>query len=138
MEGFVNDTTGETNIFESNDVAPEKLIEQMQHDAQLWSDLLWISGGLLELDKCSYHLVYYVFLDNGTPVMALKQQGPMLQVRQAGNDIQTDIEYKNLYMPHKTLGHFEVPGGNGAAQLNVLKQLAHTHAIVDLSPVSEG
>eukprot|EP00957_Ditylum_brightwellii_P010033 757266-Ditylum_brightwellii.AAC.1 len=72
MVGFVDDTTGQTHTFESNGVAPERLIEQMQHDAQLWSDLLWISGGLLELDKCSYHLVYYVFLDDGTPVMALK------------------------------------------------------------------
>eukprot|EP00957_Ditylum_brightwellii_P068651 5212005-Ditylum_brightwellii.AAC.1 len=24
-------------------------------DAQLWSNLLWVSGGLLELEKCSYH-----------------------------------------------------------------------------------
>eukprot|EP00957_Ditylum_brightwellii_P083374 6338160-Ditylum_brightwellii.AAC.1 len=61
--------------------------------------------------------------------MASKQQGPTLQVRQAGSNTQTDIEYKNPYMPHKTLGHFKVPGGNGVTQLNVLKKLAHKYAI---------
>eukprot|EP00957_Ditylum_brightwellii_P176238 13419376-Ditylum_brightwellii.AAC.1 len=47
--------------------------------------------------------------------MASNQQGPTLQVRQAENNVQTDIEYKNPSMPHKTLGHFKAPGGNGAA-----------------------
>eukprot|EP00957_Ditylum_brightwellii_P113638 8663986-Ditylum_brightwellii.AAC.1 len=61
--------------------------------------------------------------------MALKQQGPILQVRQAENDIQTEIEYKIPYTPHKTLGHFKVPDSNGAMQLNVLKCLAHEYAI---------
>eukprot|EP00957_Ditylum_brightwellii_P192317 14640182-Ditylum_brightwellii.AAC.1 len=129
MVVLIDDTTGQTNIFESNDVAPEKIIEQMQHNTQLWSDLMWISGRLLELDKCSYHLVYYVFLDGGTPVMASKQQGQTLQVRQTGNIRQADIEHKNPYTPHKTLGHFKAPGGNGATQLNVLKELAHAYAI---------
>eukprot|EP00957_Ditylum_brightwellii_P167239 12731190-Ditylum_brightwellii.AAC.1 len=51
MVGFVDDTTDQTNIFESNDAVSEQLIEQMQHNAQIWSDLL-------------------------TPVMASRQQGP--------------------------------------------------------------
>eukprot|EP00957_Ditylum_brightwellii_P075444 5733820-Ditylum_brightwellii.AAC.1 len=125
MVGFVDDTTGQTNIFESNDVTLDMLIVQMQHDAQLWSDLLWISGRLLELDKCSYHLIYVVLLEDGTPVMATKQQGPLLHVRQADNDTQIDIEYKNLYTPHKTLGHFKAPDDNGATQLKILQALAH-------------
>eukprot|EP00957_Ditylum_brightwellii_P051863 3933461-Ditylum_brightwellii.AAC.1 len=129
MVGFMDDTTGQTNIFEPNDMTAEKLIEQIQHNAQLWSDLLWISGGSLELDRCSYNLVYYVFLDDGTPVMASTQQGPRLQVRQAGNDIQTDIEYKNPYTSYKTLRHFKAPGGNGTTYLDVLKYLAHEYAI---------
>eukprot|EP00957_Ditylum_brightwellii_P128167 9775359-Ditylum_brightwellii.AAC.1 len=55
MVGFVDDTTGQTNDFEDENVKPDQLIDQIQHDAQLRSELLWLSGGLLELKKCSYH-----------------------------------------------------------------------------------
>eukprot|EP00957_Ditylum_brightwellii_P205927 15346031-Ditylum_brightwellii.AAC.1 len=47
MVGFVGNTTGQTNKFEDNTVNPEQLIDQIQHDAQLWSELLWLSEGLL-------------------------------------------------------------------------------------------
>eukprot|EP00957_Ditylum_brightwellii_P005071 385453-Ditylum_brightwellii.AAC.1 len=72
MVGFVDDTTGQTNNFENNNATLKELIEQMTKDAQIWSDLLWISGGLLELDKCLYHLINYVFLEDSTPVMSSK------------------------------------------------------------------
>jgi hypothetical protein len=56
MVGFVNDSTGQVNNFTANSQpGPAVLNKFMQYDAQLWSDLLWISGGLLELPKCSYH-----------------------------------------------------------------------------------
>eukprot|EP00957_Ditylum_brightwellii_P208744 15358761-Ditylum_brightwellii.AAC.1 len=70
MVSFVDDTVGQTNDFENNNVTPKELIKQMARDAQIWSDLLWISDGLLKLDKCSYHLIHYVFLEDGTPVMS--------------------------------------------------------------------
>eukprot|EP00957_Ditylum_brightwellii_P161087 12264666-Ditylum_brightwellii.AAC.1 len=89
--------------------------------------MMWLLKG--SLSKCNtMHncgLIYCGYQD----VMALKQQGPRLQVRQTGNDIHTDIERKNPYTPHKTLGRFKAPGGNGAMQLNILKCLAHKYTI---------
>eukprot|EP00957_Ditylum_brightwellii_P172890 13162357-Ditylum_brightwellii.AAC.1 len=41
---FVDDTIGQTNKFDDNNATPEELINLMQHDTQLWSDLLWVSG----------------------------------------------------------------------------------------------
>eukprot|EP00957_Ditylum_brightwellii_P143570 10937872-Ditylum_brightwellii.AAC.1 len=32
---------GQTNKYYNNNATPEELIHLMQHDAQLWSDLLW-------------------------------------------------------------------------------------------------
>eukprot|EP00957_Ditylum_brightwellii_P022892 1728251-Ditylum_brightwellii.AAC.1 len=81
MVGFVDDTTGQRNNFENNNVTPEGLIKKMTRDAQIWSDLLWISGRLLKLDKCSYHLIYYVILEDRTPVIPSKQLGSKLQVK---------------------------------------------------------
>jgi hypothetical protein len=52
MTGFVDDSTGQVNSFvDNNQPDPEFLRAIMQIDAQLWSDLLWLSGGLLELGK---------------------------------------------------------------------------------------
>eukprot|EP00957_Ditylum_brightwellii_P052837 4005558-Ditylum_brightwellii.AAC.1 len=62
MVGFAYDTADQTKKIHNNHATPEQLIELMQHDAQLWSELLWVLGGLLELDKCLYHFIYYCFL----------------------------------------------------------------------------
>ena len=67
MMGFVYDNTGQVNDFVSNEQPhPDALREIMKHDAQLWSDLLWLSGGLLELNKCFFHQVHFDFQPDGT------------------------------------------------------------------------
>eukprot|EP00957_Ditylum_brightwellii_P097944 7459768-Ditylum_brightwellii.AAC.1 len=101
----------------------------MTRDAQIWSDLLWISDRLLELDKWSYHLIYYVFLEDRTPVMSSNQFGPKLQVKSKDKNQKIDIKYKNPYMPHKTLGHYKAPGGKGIKQFEVLKNAAHCYTM---------
>jgi hypothetical protein len=58
MVGFVDDSTGTVNSFNATtQPSPEELLNKMTHDAQLWHDLLWCSGGMLELQKCSYHFL---------------------------------------------------------------------------------
>jgi hypothetical protein len=54
MMGFVDNTSNRTNFFE-HEVQPtmEELLRLMHHNAQLWNNLLWASGGLLELPKGS-------------------------------------------------------------------------------------
>eukprot|EP00957_Ditylum_brightwellii_P097989 7463339-Ditylum_brightwellii.AAC.1 len=42
--GFVDDITGQTNNFYNKDKTPEELIHLMQEDAQVWADLLWLTG----------------------------------------------------------------------------------------------
>ena len=43
----------------------------MTHDAQLWNDLLYCSGGRLELPKCSFHALCFTFKPDGTPIPGL-------------------------------------------------------------------
>ena len=72
MVGFVDDATCVTA---GDPTAPlQDLITRMQHDAQLWNDILWSSGGKLELSKCGYHTSYYIFNPDGTPVLYQEQQ----------------------------------------------------------------
>jgi hypothetical protein len=64
--GFVDDTCSYVNQFLSNsNPTPRELTSLLSHDSQLWCDLLWKSGGSLELPKCTYHYSQYCFASNG-------------------------------------------------------------------------
>ncbi|MFM8621857.1 MAG: hypothetical protein ACKOB3_00515, partial [Holophagaceae bacterium] len=57
ISGFVDDTNASLNEWNPQTQGPtDQLLEQLQHDAQTWNDLLFTSGGKLELNKCSFHV----------------------------------------------------------------------------------
>ena len=82
--GFVDDTSNHTNFFKA-EVQPtmEELLRMMQHNAQLWNNLLWASGGALELPKCSNHHIRFDFDTVGRPHMKEGQFGLNLVIRDA-------------------------------------------------------
>jgi hypothetical protein len=82
--GFVDDTASYINDF-CSDVppTPNELIMKLTHDSQLWSDLLYKSGGSLELPKCTYHFSHYRFATDGTPYLQSGQVGLLLKSEQA-------------------------------------------------------
>ena len=60
--GFVDDTKQFNNIFgKHNDI-----IQNLKIDAQLWSNLLQLSGGAVNLGKCEYLVMTHKQMDNGT------------------------------------------------------------------------
>lgn len=72
MIGFVDDCNGQTNQFAADGSAKtvERLLQQAQHNAQVWNNLLTVSGGALELSKTSCHVLQWLFAANGAPVLA--------------------------------------------------------------------
>jgi hypothetical protein len=78
MVGFVDDSTSRTNDFTNPTENLQHIIDATQADAQLWNDLLWISGGLLEIAKCSYHLLTFLFHSNRIPFPQAGTHGPPL------------------------------------------------------------
>jgi hypothetical protein len=70
MAGFVDDTKGQTNEMRTAKPMPmETLLAQMQDDAQLWGNLLRISGGALEIPKCNYYVMQWQFNEHGKPAL---------------------------------------------------------------------
>ena len=58
MLGFVDDCSQQVNEFRSHpQPTAHRLVELMQGDAQLWNNLLWTSGGALEIPKCSFQII---------------------------------------------------------------------------------
>lgn len=136
MIGFVDDSTGQVNSFrQNNQPTPAFLRAIMQLDAQLWNDLLWLSGGLLELSKCSFHHIHFDFAPDGTPMMRSGTFGAPLQVHDELTDTLVTIPAKSVFQSHKTLGHHKAPAGKNRTQLQVLRLCSDSNAkLVSTSP----
>jgi hypothetical protein len=120
MVGFVDDSTGTINDFANNATTVEQLLQRLQHNAQLSNDLLWCSGGMLELPKCSYHFLCFEFDDSGKPHPIGDTVGPPLEVvTPQGETI--PITPKCVFNPHKTLVHYHSPAGSVKTQLNKIR-----------------
>ncbi|MEM7284523.1 MAG: hypothetical protein AAF438_23235, partial [Pseudomonadota bacterium] len=137
MIGFVDDTTGQVNEFNKNDQSdPTAVITKMQEDAQLWNDLLWSSGGALELTKCSYHVYFYKFTRSSEPVLVCGQVGNPIRVSSGDRTREYPIPHKSAYTAHKTLGHHKDPSGNQTGQYRALKEKIHEfRALLACSPL---
>lgn len=138
MVGFVDDSTGTCNHF-----APQQeeqiteLLQRMQSDAQLWNNLLYCSGGKLELPKCSFHVLRFKFRTNGQPVVCTESYDNCIHIMDQENNTTVPITYKQPYDPHKTLGHFKAPQSNLATELDNIKRKAQRVALlISASPIT--
>jgi hypothetical protein len=112
-------------IFLSDDGAPlDTLVRLMAHDAQLWNDLLHVSGGLLEVTKCSYHIIYFSIRPNGIPFMTSGLQGPALDLTSSITGDPIHVKKKSAYKCHKTLDHQKAPACNSSKHLHQLMETA--------------
>ena len=118
--GFVDDSTCTTGGDPEKPI--EDLIGKMKHDAQLWNDLLWCSGGKLELPKCGYHVIYYDFHDNGIPYLRHSYDQPVAITD--ANEKEIPIKAKTIFEPRKNLGHYKAPAGNCNTQYEAIKTKA--------------
>jgi len=118
LVGFVDDSTSSTGTTERETL--QDLIRKMREDAQLWHDLLWCSGGKLELSKCGYHIIHYNFDDSGIPRMMHHPSEKITLTDAAGGDV--TIGGKTIYQTRTNLGHDKSPGSTGTTHFKrVLK-----------------
>ena len=74
----------------------------MQDDAQLWGDLLHVSGGALEIPKCNFYAMQWDFKDNGIP--ELNKTVHMEMDLKAGDGTTVTLQNDSVGEAHKTLG----------------------------------
>eukprot|EP00957_Ditylum_brightwellii_P156103 11882220-Ditylum_brightwellii.AAC.1 len=82
--GIVDDDTNQVNMFTDNGVTISQLLSKMKEDIQLWLTLLLLTGGLLELTKCSYHVINFLFYPDETLQMQLQQPVQSLRIEEGG------------------------------------------------------
>ena len=135
---FVDDTNSYVNKFDQAiPPTPEEMIDTLKRDSQLWSDLLWRSGGALELPKCTYHYWNYVFTKKGRPFLQGEQVGPDVLIRTGDGNHVEKVPFRSAYESYKTLGYYKSPCGSQKKQFDVLKAKCDDHArIVSSSALS--
>jgi hypothetical protein len=118
MIGYVDDSNGQTNIFLRNRQPEAKvLLRQAMDDAQRWHDILWASGGALEISKCSYQLMSWTFSPLGVPSLTKTLPAEQVKVSDIHLITSQNIPAISAHRAHKTLGHYKDPAGNQQQQL---------------------
>ena len=133
-DAFVDDTSvGFTSSY--SDASIDDLIERLQHVAQTWEHLLHLSGGKLNLSKCSWFVVKWEW-KQGRPVIR-----PIQPVDRQIHLHHGDEKGNSILIPRtqpsdsaRMLGVYMNPLGDFGVHLKQLKKKADTFALRLMSP----
>ena len=78
--------------------------------------LLWWSGGKLEINKCSFHILQHTFDKEGHATTKPIIQVPQLTLKDSSSSEVMNIQVKSTFKTHKTLGHYKAPAGTAKTQ----------------------
>ena len=124
MVGYVDDCNGQTNAFhlDGSQSTLDTLVHQTQHNAQVWSDILYSSGGSLEVSKCSCHILQWKFTPQGAPFLVAEHPHfkNALNVQDRHLNQAKTLKVLSVFEAHKTLGHYKEPMGNQKEQYRQL------------------
>ena len=139
--GFVDDNGGQTNEFDSDgsEETTARLIKNTSKNAQLWANLLQVSGGAIEMAKCSVHVIQWLFSTTGGPVLQLFEADHQkhLEITDEMTGETHPLELLSAYRAHKTLGYHKAPAGNQQEQFRQLKKKSdETTAFLWTCPLS--
>ena len=107
IAGFVDDKTLFSNCFYCLDNEITDVISQLKTDIQLFSNLLWATGGAMEPGKCSYLVLHWTLKEDGTPVLDTTEH-PQLHIQSAdGKSTKSKVKYLLPNASGKYLGHYK-------------------------------
>jgi hypothetical protein len=118
MTGFVDDNSCNINCQPDSE---DELCLRAEHDAQLWNDILWASGGALEHSKCTYKYLKTDFTDTGIPYFRAGSFGKQICVKDKSGH-STAIEHSSAYQAYKTLGTYQAATKRQKVQFQMLQK----------------
>jgi hypothetical protein len=106
---FVDDASNCTNKFlDWLHVPPDftDIVVMPQHDSQTWERLLWTSGGLLNLLKCTYYVLTWIFGDEGHARCVPKRVIPLIRLTSGNQPGTAPVHQLQFDKTHKYLGNY--------------------------------
>jgi hypothetical protein len=134
MDGFVDDTTIWQNLHDNLETLSRgsigEIADRLKTAAQWWEQLLHATGGQLELPKCFFYLLHWVFDSEGRARLATPEElNITISLRQSVDDQDVEITQRCCTTSHRTLGVHENPSGNSRTEYEHLlakgKNMAH-------------
>jgi len=116
--GYVDDVNSRTTGRFCTDA---ELLMASQRDAQIWHDLLWSSGGRLELKKSHYQIIKHSIDGIGKPTLreGTDWTPPLVIATPDGGT--TEIRAADALTDNRSLGCHKGPSGTLRSQLQVIK-----------------
>jgi hypothetical protein len=132
-DGFVDDTTGYHGQLQKwlrNRPGIGTVFQGIQHDAQIWERLLWTTGGLLELEKCRFYIVYWKFNADGRGSMMSQAEmnTPTMLLTEGDTGRLQEVKQLDLDDAFKTLGIQMTISGNQSVQISEMKRKSDEYA----------
>ena len=121
-DGFVDDVTHWFNLGLRHSllhsVSVDDIASGLEREGQSWERFLWTTGGKLELSKCLYYILYYLFEPDGTPRLesASNMGDDLVSLTSGLEPIPNNIEHRDCSKAHRTLGMWPAPTGSTNAQ----------------------
>ena len=141
MIAYVDDSNGQTNSFHYNDQTRvvDLTLTKVRQNTQAWANLLGVSGGAVELSKCSCHVMEWIYSRQGAPVLSpLHRKDVQIQVSDPTINCSSTLQVLSRFRAHKTLEHFQEPTGVQTEQYRRLLQEKWVQCFpVEVSPDAE-
>jgi hypothetical protein len=99
----------------------------MQADAQLWGDLLHVTGGALEIKKCNYYIMKWNFKPSGIPELDSTVQ-TILHLENGDRTGSVTLTNDAITVAHKTLGTWKSAKRDQKKQIDVLTTKSNEYA----------
>jgi hypothetical protein len=106
---FANDTEGQVACDTTEHTSVPRLVRQLQHSGQTWSNLTSMYGGLIALHKCHWQLLQWVAENNH---LTLKHDTTKTVVLNDGKGAHSTITYLLPTQPNVGLGFHLCLSGN--------------------------
>ncbi len=137
MTGFVDDTKGQTNNMSSKVPMPlAQLIARMKADAQLWGNLLYVTGGALEIPKCNYYVMRWSFEPSGIPELD-SDVNTILHLENGDRTASVTLTNDAITVAHKTLGTWKSAARDQKKQAQELEDKSNEYArTIMASPIT--
>lgn len=134
VDAFVDDTSLGINDFYS-EMPMDDLVQRLQEIAQTWERILSLSGGALNLKKCSWYIMYWDWVKGRPQLRVRDQDDPTVNLKMSFTPVPSQvIPRMSLHTSSRVLGVQLSPSGNFSEAIRVYKAKADSFAARIKSP----
>lgn len=132
IDAFVDDTS--LGYTDPGFMTLETIVEKLNRIAQTWEQLLFYSGGALNLQKCSWYVMYWDWHKGRPQLRPIQDTDPTLNLTTQGKHVPLQIKRLNPTVSSRILGVYLSPLGDFSDQIRILKTKADTFGLRLRSP----